>query len=136
MQTTVHVHVFSFRGSGRCPFPEDSGHLGRRSSVNPTWSISDIFRGFGVSLFRHFFAAPAWIILFVCFLLSCPCVVLDKHISLSVVFFLRHMRTCTQHDDTFQQEEYQPADGKLLTKKKIPTPRAPASPQGQVSLAG
>ena len=51
-------------------------------------------------------------------------------------FFLRHMRTCTQHDDTFHQEEYQPADWKMLTKKKIPTPRAPASPQGQVSLAG
>ena len=60
------------------------------------------------SLFRqHFFAAPAWIILFVCFLLSCPCVVLDKHISFYGFFSTAPVCTCTQHDDTFQQEKYQ-----------------------------
>ena len=50
---------------------------------------------------QHFFAAPAWIILFVCFLLSC---------SFCRFFFsTEHVCTCTQHDhdDTsVQQEEF------------------------------
>ena len=44
------------------------------------------------------------------FAFACPCVVLDKRMSsLSAVFFFStaHVCTCTQHDDTFQQEEYQ-----------------------------
>ena len=44
------------------------------------------------------FAAPAWIIRFVCFLLSCPCVDLDKH----SFFFCRFTGTvCTGGTDTF-----------------------------------
>ena len=99
-------------GSGHGPFPKDSGHLGCRPSLNPasSWSISpgSIFFEDSESVSTTFFAAPAWIVLFVCFLLSCPCVVLDKHISFYGFFFSSaHVCTCTQHDDTFQQEEYQ-----------------------------
>ena len=77
--------LFSF-GSERRPFPKDGpGHLDCRPSLSPTWRISPgcpwikNFRGFGIRFDNTFFAAPAWIILFVCFLLSCPCVDLDKH---------------------------------------------------------
>ena len=37
--SSLKTLVFSF-GSGRWPFPKDSGHLSRRPSVNPAWSIS------------------------------------------------------------------------------------------------
>ena len=137
MQSTVHV--FSFRGSGRWPFPEDSGHLGRRSSVYPTWSISpgSIFLEDSESVCFDIFL----LLLHGLFFSLAFCFRVHASFSASTFFFLRFFfyGTCTHVHNTmthFQQEEYQPADRKVLTKKKIPTPRAPASPQGQVSLAG
>ena len=94
--------LFSF-GSERGPIPNGPGHPGCRPSLSPAWRICpgcpwiDNFRGFGIRFDNTFFAAPAWIIRFVCFLLSCPCVDLDKH-----SFFCRFTGTvCTRGTDTF-----------------------------------
>ena len=127
MPTTVHV--FSFRGSRRWPFPEDtsSGHLFRRPSVNPTWSISpgSIFLEDSESVCFDIFV----LLLHGLFFSFAFCFRVHASFSTSTFFFLRfffprHMRTCTQHDDTFQQEEYmyQPADCKMLTKKNSNAP--------------
>ena len=132
MQATVHV--FSFRGSGRRPFPKDSGHLGRRPSVNPTWSIS-----------------PGSISLedseSVCFDIFC-CSCMDYSFRLLFAFVsMRRSRqahfsffgffygTCVHvHNTTTHSNKRSRLEN--ADEKKIPTPQAPASPQGQVSLAG
>ena len=97
--------LFSF-GSERGPFPKEGpGHL-------LIWVVARPFAPLGASPLdapgstiledwnpfrQHFFAAPAWIIRLVCFLLSCPCVDLDKH-----SFFCRFTGTvCTRGTDTF-----------------------------------
>ena len=46
----------------------------------------------------------------------------QAHFSFCGFFSTAYACTCTQHDDTFQQEEYQPADWKMLTKKNFQRP--------------
>ena len=78
--------LFSF-GSERGPFPRSPGHPGCRPSLSPAWRISpgcpwiDNLRGFGIRFDNTFLLLLHGLfrVFFVCFLLSCPCVDLDKH---------------------------------------------------------
>ena len=71
----------SAAGAGGFPRMVWDIRLGCRPSLSPAWRISprSIILEDLESVSTTLFAAPAWIILFVCFLLSCPCVDLDKH---------------------------------------------------------
>ena len=104
------LHLFSF-GSGRWPFPKDSGHLGRRPPrLNPDWSISpgSIILEDSESVSRTFFGCSCMdysfrlLFAFVSMCRSSTC-----QVFLRVFFPTAHVCTCTQHDDTCQQEEYQ-----------------------------
>ena len=117
--------LFSF-SSGRRPFPNDSGQLGCRPSHNPAWSISpgSKFLEHSKSVLTSFFFLLLLhgLFLFVCFLLSCLCVVFDKCIiSFNWLFFLRYM--CAHVHNTImtthsnKRNTNQPADWKLLAKK-------------------
>ena len=114
------LHVFSF-DSGCWPFPKDSGHLGRRPSLNPAWSISpgSIFLEDSDSVSTTFFCCSCMDYSFcLLFAFVSMCRSRQAHFFLRV-FFLRymcvHIRNTMTHSN--KRNTNQPADWKMLTKK-------------------
>ena len=120
-------YMYSPSAAGAEPSPKDSGHLGRRPSLNPAWSISpgSIFLEDSESVRQHTFLlllhASSFSFEF-CFRVRFGSMCRSRRAHVFLWFFSTlHVGTCTQHDDTFhwlnKRNTNQPADWKMLTKK-------------------
>ena len=123
-EKTCYMYSPSAAGAGRSPsivdISVDASALPRLEHL--PWI--DIFRGSGVCFDNIF-----WLLLHELFFSFAFC--FRVHVSFStstcqvflwVFFSTAHVCTCTQHDDTFQQEDYQSTSRlENADEKKIPT---------------